>query len=97
MKQSELEGLPWQEVESSNIARVAWVNTGEPVAVEAEERLPLTGKLYVEFHGSGSVYAYAGVRKEQFEELVEADSVGGYFNAEVKGSHDFERVRVEAA
>lgn len=152
MKATVVASLPWEDVESSNVARVAWMSAarsqvngagdgyfgdahpwhGETpqdnskrtfwrcgacsagfvhlydeqpsiFAAMASAEIPTgpcpattTGYLYVEFHGStGRIYRYAGVRKEQHAELLEADSIGGYLNAEVKGAHEYERVEVE--
>lgn len=93
MTQAALDDLPWEEVESSNIARVAWMEPLPDTAVD-EAREQQVGSLYVEFHGTGRVYRYTKVRHEQYAELLEAESVGGYFNAEVKGSFEFKRVEV---
>lgn len=97
MSSEEVEALPWTEVGSSNVARVAWVPTPGAVPVAARERLPQVGSLYVEFHGGSDyrVYRYADVREEHHTELLEADSVGGYLNAEIKNeTHECERIEV---
>jgi hypothetical protein len=94
MTATEVEALPWQEVESSNVARVAWVQSGE-VGPFVKGKPPHLGHLYVEFHGSvGRIYRYTAVRKEQHGELVEAESVGGYLNAEIKPAHNCTRIEV---
>lgn len=91
MLRSRFDALPWRdEFESSNIARVAWEAAPDTPADGA----PAKGTLYVEFQG-GRVYSYAGVRLEAVEEMCEAESVGGYFNAEIKGSHEYARVQIE--
>jgi hypothetical protein len=47
--------------------------------------------LYVRFLDSGSVYAYYGVPYYEYDELVNADSIGGYYNDYIKGQYDCEQ------
>ncbi|MBD2494135.1 KTSC domain-containing protein [Nostoc sp. FACHB-280] len=47
--------------------------------------------LQVEFH-NGAVYQYAEVEPETWEDLHDADSVGEFFNQEIKGRYLSERV-----
>ncbi|AFY45377.1 KTSC domain-containing protein [Nostoc sp. PCC 7107] len=47
--------------------------------------------LQVEFH-NGAVYQYAEVEPETWEDLHEADSVGEFFNEEIKGRYLSERI-----
>jgi hypothetical protein len=87
----EYEGQPWEDVDSSNIRRVSWSLTDthdvdDGVDVEV-------GTLIVEFHG-GRAYTYADVAEDTYQELLEADSAGGYLNHEVKPSHACERIEV---
>lgn len=86
------EDLPWENVESSNLRRVAFVGTPQPESV-AEEMEPAQqpGTLYVEFH-DGRAYRYLEVHRETYEELLEAESVGAYFAREVRPHHQFEKV-----
>lgn len=88
MKLSEYDGLPWVEVESSNLRRVAWVQVGS----EAE-----LGTLWVEFK-TGRAYRYENVEKAMLDKMVEAESVGRFFNAFIKanpGAYPVERVEPE--
>lgn len=78
MKTREYENVPWQDVESSNIRRVAWVQAGS----EAE-----LGTLWVEFH-SGKAYRYEQFERGQFDKLLAAESIGRWFNAFVKSRPD---------
>ena len=48
--------------------------------------------LEVAFH-TGRVYHYLDVPPEVFEELIAADSVGGYFNEQIRKSYPAVRVR----
>ncbi len=48
--------------------------------------------LYVRFLDSGSVYAYYGVPYYEYDELVNADSIGGYYNDYIKGQYDCEQL-----
>ncbi|BAZ31883.1 hypothetical protein NIES4074_43560 [Cylindrospermum sp. NIES-4074] len=47
--------------------------------------------LQVEFQ-SGAVYQYSGVDEETWEDLHSADSIGQFFNQEIKGKYDCERI-----
>jgi hypothetical protein len=47
--------------------------------------------LEVEFN-SGSVYQYAGVPLSEYEGLMNADSKGKYFNANIKKRYSFVRL-----
>jgi KTSC domain len=47
--------------------------------------------LQVEFN-SGEVYQYTGVEPEIWEDLQETESIGKYFNHEIKGNYQSERV-----
>jgi KTSC domain len=46
-------------------------------------------RLYVTFRESGKTYAYHGVPKTTYEDLLLADSAGAYFNAFVKDRYPF--------
>lgn len=47
--------------------------------------------LQVEFN-NGAVYQYTGVESEIWDELQETDSIGKYFNHEIRGNYQCERV-----
>lgn len=47
--------------------------------------------LQVEFK-NGAVYQYTGVESEIWDELQETDSIGKYFNHEIRGNYQCERV-----
>ncbi len=47
--------------------------------------------LQVEFH-NGAVYQYTGVDHEVWDELQQTDSIGKYFNNEIKGNYQCARV-----
>ena len=47
--------------------------------------------LEIEFN-SGAVYRYYGVPSEVHDELINAESVGKYFNANVKSKYNFLKV-----
>jgi hypothetical protein len=47
-----------------------------------------TETLYVEFHSSGTVYSYSGVKESTFDMLVNADSVGSFYARHIKGTYD---------
>lgn len=45
-----------------------------------------TETLYVQFRNSGSIYSYE-VPSDVYEELLYADSMGGYYNSYIKGNY----------
>ncbi|GAB1542390.1 hypothetical protein NUACC21_50640 [Scytonema sp. NUACC21] len=47
--------------------------------------------LQVEFH-NGAVYQYSGVEPETWEEFHEADSIGRFFNENIRGRYSSERI-----
>jgi hypothetical protein len=42
--------------------------------------------LEVQFH-SGQVYSYQGVTMEEYEALMDAPSIGSYFQREIRGKY----------
>jgi hypothetical protein len=52
---------------------------------------PLAVVLEVEFV-AGGVYQYSGVSAETVLALLEAESIGRYFNAHVRGRYDYRKV-----
>ena len=68
-----------QSVESSNLKSIGY-----------DEFLLV---LEIEFK-SGAVYRYYGVPSEVHDELINAESVGKYFNANVKSKYNFLKVEV---
>lgn len=79
----QFEALPWVTVESSNLRRVAYVCAPGP---EAEYDSAVYGTLYVEFHG-GRSYRYRDVPLRTVDALLEAESVGGFFNTHIKAEY----------
>ncbi len=65
-------------VESSSIAAVGYD--------------PTTRRLYLRFAGSGNAYLYRDVPPALFDELMRAESKGGFVNAMVRGSYDYRRL-----
>jgi hypothetical protein len=50
--------------------------------------------LQVEFK-NGSVYQYSGVDEDTWEDLHAADSIGSFFNTEIKGRFESERIDID--
>jgi KTSC domain len=50
--------------------------------------------LQIEF-ASGAIYQYSGVEPEKWEELHDTDSIGRYYNAEIKGNYQCDRIYTE--
>lgn len=73
----------WQVIEgSSHIQALAWEPTGEIKGTDDYEAKSMTtpyGELYVAFL-NGTVYAYDGVSRHDYEVIRNADSVGGAFH-----------------
>ena len=67
----------WQPVASSNISAVGY---------DAD-----TSTLYVRFT-NGSEYAYDDVPQDEFDNLVNASSVGSALNENIKGQYKYRRV-----
>jgi len=102
--QAQYDELPWQEVESSNIARVAYVQSGHDAT---DPSVPI-GTVYVEFASNGGerAYAYANVAKALYDDLLKAASIGSFFAHNIRGSFfahnirgrfEHERVEVDAS
>lgn len=80
-----MERLPWHQVESSNVKRIAWVKErtnsfGEPV-----------GSLFIEYL-NGAPYRYQDVPEFRLKTLLEAKSVGSAVNKTIKGKFAYEQV-----
>ncbi|CCH49338.1 KTSC domain-containing protein [Pseudodesulfovibrio piezophilus] len=69
--------MEMENVESSNLAAVGYDEDSSTMQVE---------------FNNGSIYQYFDVPEHVFEELRDADSVGRYFNANVKGVYRYSRV-----
>lgn len=50
-------------------------------------------RLRLEFRTSGAIYEYSGVSKRAATNLAKAESVGRYFNRNVRNNYPYERVR----
>jgi KTSC domain len=46
--------------------------------------------LQVEFH-NGTIYQYSGVDEDTWEDFCQAESVGRFYNEEIKGKYDSQR------
>lgn len=69
--------INWEEVDSSNVNRVAWHDGSQTLAVE--------------FNG-GSLYTYSGVDHDTYQNLIGSASVGQYMNRVIKALHPYQRV-----
>lgn len=68
----ELKEIELKEVKSSNITRIGY---------DAE-----AGTLVVEFK-SGTKYSFSGVTTKEHQDLVEAQSVGSHFHANIRSKY----------
>lgn len=64
--------LPPEEVKSSNLKAIAYTNEATKI-------------LVVQFHG-GQIWAYTPVTLEAYHEFKRADSLGKWFNANIKAN-----------
>jgi KTSC domain len=88
--QEKYDAIPWQEVESSNIIRVAY----KPTGTDATSDQPI-GELYIEFGSSeGRAYRYINVQQVLFDDLLHAASIGGFFARNIRGRYEHERLEV---
>lgn len=60
-------------------------------SVESVGYDPDTGRLYVRFV-SGRAYVYYDVALGVYQDLLAADSKGGFVNAEIKGAYAYRRL-----
>ena len=60
--------------------------------IEAIGYDPDVMELRVRFLQSGATYSYAGVPDWVFDEFRYADSIGSYFNRNIKGSYNYTTV-----
>ncbi len=51
-----------------------------------------TCELYVQFVESDATYVYYGVGPRTHRELVEAESIGGYFNRKIRPRYPWRRL-----
>ncbi len=65
------------QVDSSNIAAIGYDNDSET--------------LQIEFN-NGTTYQYFDIPEQVFERLRDADSVGGYLAAQIKGNYRYSKV-----
>lgn len=50
-------------------------------------------ELWVTFRNSGASYVYYDVESEVWDAFKEADSKGGFFNEEIKGYYEYDRIK----
>lgn len=51
-----------------------------------------TETLYVRFKDSGSLYRYDEIPRDVYKALINADSIGGYYNSNIKGEYPSTRI-----
>ncbi|MBD1936699.1 KTSC domain-containing protein [Microcoleus sp. FACHB-68] len=77
-----------EEIESSQSIAMLPVSSSMANGIGYDEERKV---LQVEFK-NGSVYQYSEVESETWESFQSADSVGQFFNAEIRGSYYSERI-----
>lgn len=70
--------IPTKEVESTAISRIGY---------DPEEKV-----LLIQFKESGVYYCYYEVPKSVYLDFIAAESIGRYFNQEIKGQYDYDRL-----
>jgi hypothetical protein len=83
--------LPWRDVRSSNVRRLAWV-PDEDRDTEDDVRL---GSLYVEWVKTDKTSRYHDVTEAEAALVASAESIGRAVNALIKTDHDHEYVEKE--
>jgi hypothetical protein len=79
-----------RDVKSSNLKHVAFVLYTIESVTELE--LDNTGSMLdITFHGGGK-YRYYNVSLQVYENLINAPSIGKYFNAKIKPVYDWSRL-----
>ena len=64
----------------------------ESSSISAAGYDPTTRRLYLRFAGSGNAYLYLDVPPATFDELMRAESKGGFVNTMIKGSYGYRRL-----
>ena len=77
-------------VDSDNYDDIRMISTPDSTCFSAVGYK--SGRLVVTFRDSGASYAYLDVPEGVWEELRDADSKGGYYNSEIKGYYDCEKL-----
>ena len=93
MRRTDVEALPWREMASSNVRRVAFLEHG------LDDQGQRVGELFVEFR-AGRVYRYPGVRANAYRGLEAAnaapdESVGSRFHRTIRSVHAAEHITIE--
>ena len=78
--------------DESEIPRVKLHDTPDSTCFSAVGFDSGTGTLIVVFRDSGAKYAYDDVPKSVYDELCRADSMGGYYNKNIKGNYDCTKI-----
>lgn len=71
-----VEKLAWQEVDSSNVQSLAYVEDHETICVRFK---------------NGGLYTYMGADQNTYTGLIHAESIGKYLNNVVKAMHAYTR------
>jgi hypothetical protein len=73
----EAQGMNWVKVQSSVLTAVAYA----------------PDELWAEFATGGEIYRYSNVPLSVYQDLLDAESKGRYFNACIRDNFPFEHVR----
>lgn len=65
-----------------------FVNSSTAAALGYDERT----KILRVWFTTGKVYDYAGVTKTKFKNLLNASSIGEYFNKKIKGFYAYKKI-----
>lgn len=71
---------------------VDFIETPDSTAFTQIGRNPDTGDVVVQFKESGAYYVYYDVPGEVWDDFESADSKGSYYNMEIKGNYDCEKI-----
>lgn len=70
-----------------------WIDTPDSTCFSSIAYDSWHDVLGVEFRDSGAQYVYYDVEGWVWDELRDAYSMGGYYNSEIKGNYDCERIQ----
>ena len=82
----------YEEKKHSDNYSLNWIDTPDSTCFSQIAYDSWHNVLGVEFRDSGAQYVYYDVEGYVWDELRDAYSMGGYYNSDIKGNYDCERI-----
>lgn len=79
-------------ISCSNPRDIPLIETPQSTCFSAVGYNKESGTLVVRFRESGAEYAYYGVDRDEWNSFRNSDSLGSYFNENIKGEYEYERI-----